>query len=100
VSESARTLGTPIDDGSDRRRSLSFLAFSLLLFVMAMSLLFVRGEVKRADQLDALEPVEPDGTVLPMAATDGAASHRRTRRRAEREHGGGLDVSPLDVPIA
>ncbi|MBW3556993.1 MAG: fibronectin type III domain-containing protein [Actinobacteria bacterium] len=45
-----------ISDESDRRRSLTFVAFGLLLFVMSMSGLWVRGEVKRADELETLDP--------------------------------------------
>jgi hypothetical protein len=92
--ESARNLGSSIDNGSDRRRSFGFLAGGLLLFVMSMSLLFVRGEVKRVDLLEALEPLEPEAEAGPAEATP--AAHRRTRRRAERET---IDVSPLDVPV-
>jgi hypothetical protein len=98
--ESARNLGAPIDDGSERRRSFGFLGGGLLLFVMSMSLLFVRGEVKRVDLLEALEPLEPlePGALAAETVPADAASsaHRRTRRRAERE---AIDLSPLDVPI-
>jgi len=67
--ESSSPLGRLISDDGDRRRSLGLLAFGLLLFVTAMIGLFVRGEVKRADELDALEPT-PD----PADATDAASS--------------------------
>lgn len=45
-----------ISDEGERRRSLTFVAFGLLLFVMSMGGLWMRGEVKRADELEALEP--------------------------------------------
>ena len=56
-----------ISEDSERRRSLTFVAFGLLLFVMSMGGLWMRGEVKRADELEALEPAPapPPGTGPP-----------------------------------
>ena len=48
----------PEADPAERRRSLGFVAFGLLLFVLSMTGLFVKGEVKRADLLDAVD--DPD----------------------------------------
>ena len=61
-------VGEPIEQGSGgglgqrliadpeaRRRSLGFVAFGLLLFVLGMTGLFVKGEVNRADELEALD---------------------------------------------
>ena len=56
-------LGDPLDpaadDDSERRRSLSFIAGGLLLFVLLMGTLFVRGEVNRSEQL-GMDPVAVD----------------------------------------
>ena len=80
-------------DPGERRRSLGFVAFGLLLFVLSMTGLFLKGEVKRADlfDLDALDdPDEVDDLDLTSADVDAdavavpaavAALPDRTRRR-------------------
>ena len=55
----------PVDPG-ERRRSMGFVAFGLLLFVLSMTGLFLKGEVKRAD----LVALDPDEDLDPMAADD------------------------------
>ena len=56
-------LGEPLDaisdDDAERRRSLSFIAGGLLLFVLLMGTLFVRGEVNRTEAV-GMEPVAVD----------------------------------------
>ena len=58
-------LGDPLDSGDEadleRRRSLSFIAGGLLLFVLLMGTLFLRGEVNRSDALgmDAVPVDQP-----------------------------------------
>ena len=58
-------LGDPLDPGDDadleRRRSLSFIAGGLLLFVLLMGTLFLRSEVNRSDALgmDAVPVDQP-----------------------------------------
>jgi hypothetical protein len=105
-----------IDNLAERRRSMSFVAFGSLLFVVSMMGLWLRGEVSRADELDALDPDQP---LIPAAASlNGhagfgdlvepgvamvAVSHRRTRRDAEASapiDSPGLDVYPSDSSVA
>jgi hypothetical protein len=65
-------------DPGERRRSLGFVAFGLLLFVLSMTGLFVKGEVARADELDlqTLEGADDEPA---------EASPERPTRRALRE---------------
>ena len=47
------------DDGTGRVQSLAFLAGGLLATVLVMHLLWVRGEIRRVDRLEALAPALP-----------------------------------------
>lgn len=58
------------DDG-DRRRSLGFVAGGMLLFVLGMTGMFVKSEVRRVEDLEGLyvlDPVEPVDDDLAAAA--------------------------------
>jgi hypothetical protein len=55
-------------DTGERRRSLGFVAGGLLLFVLGMTGLFLKSEVKRADELDPLDPDTPLEPNLPTPA--------------------------------
>ena len=77
----------PISDPGERRRSLGFVAFGLLLFVLSMTGLFLKSEVKRADllDLDAVEddPAPPDADAsFALAAPPVVAAAASTRRRS------------------
>jgi len=112
----ARAIGqsTYVDD-SDRRRSLSFVAGGLILFVFSMSLVFLRGEVKRAEELEALDPdpfPQPDlnatlDDLVEMPETDlagvpiaGVAIGGTTRRRRgpSAVARSAMSTSPPEVP--
>lgn len=79
----------PVSDPGERQRSLGFVAFGLLLFVLSMTGLFVKSEVKRADllELDAVDAdatgtdVTDDGPVVASPAVAAAAAIRSSRRR-------------------
>jgi hypothetical protein len=82
-------------DPGERRRSLGFVAFGFLLFVLSMTGLFVKGEVKRADLLD-LDAVDADDaeadalldeSVASEAAVGAVATGARTTRRRRRADG-------------
>jgi hypothetical protein len=86
-------VGQPVETGSDRdlgqrliadpdarRRSLGFVAFGLLLFVLGMTGLFVKGEVNRADELETLDgdPTADDEVdATPVVAAAAAGRRRR-----------------------
>jgi hypothetical protein len=60
-----------VSDGGERRRSLGFVAGGLLLFVLGMTGLFLKSEVKRADELDPIDLDAADPPNLaPAAAVD------------------------------
>lgn len=59
-----------ISDDGERRRSLGFVAFGLLLFVLGMTGFFLKAEVRRVDELDSLDPEVP----VPVPPTLLAAS--------------------------
>lgn len=75
-----------ISDGSDRRRSLGFVAFGLLLFVLGLTGLFLKSEVKRADELDPIDPVgEHDEPAVSPGAVEIAAGDMPAAAPVEAE---------------
>ena len=98
-----------VADPGERQRSLGFVAFGLLLFVLSMTGLFLKSEVKRADLLD-LDPsdAEPDGADRPavepaedrplVAATAAAAALPRRRRRTPITEAP-AEAPPLEPPV-
>lgn len=78
-------------DPGERRRSLGFVAFGLLLFVLSMTGLFVKAEVKRAD-LEGLAPddlvdADPEPTSAPSPPDDDPSATRNGH------HGGFSDLA-------
>lgn len=51
-----------INDESDQQGSLVYVAGALLMFVVAMQVLWLRGEVNRPEELDAVDPGSDPGT--------------------------------------
>ena len=104
-----------VSDPDARRRSLGFVAFGLLLFVLGMTGLFVKGEVNRADALETVDdaddvepladvaPVEPDGAlaaaVVPEVETATAAAVRRRRRSTATSPDAVAEVEPESTPV-
>lgn len=76
----------PIADPGERRRSLGFVAFGLLLFVLSLTGLFLKSEVKRADllDLDAVDDLDrrPLDEAAPVVTAATAATPMPRRRRA------------------
>lgn len=102
----------PVSDPGERQRSLGFVAFGLLLFVLSMTGLFVKSEVKRVDlldrDLDALEgddlPGPGDDVAAPVVAVAAATRAVRRRRRdsaADVDQGDAAAAEPAEVaPVA
>lgn len=68
IAESPEALGEElISDDGERRRSLGFVAFGLLLFVLGMTGLFLKSEVRRADELEAIDDEDAGDDVRPAA---------------------------------
>ena len=98
---------TPEADPAERRRSLGFVAFGLLLFVLSMTGLFVKGEVKRADllALEAVEEEDLEGDLGPVAAASPAVDVERPpalprRSRAARAAAAAAAVAVVAPPTA
>lgn len=107
----------PVSDPGERQRSLGFVAFGLLLFVLSMTGLFVKSEVKRFDLLD-LEVDDPDvdadaegapleaddprddlaGAPLAAPVVANAAATRSRRRRERRDRPAASAVASAVVP--
>jgi hypothetical protein len=77
-----------VADPDARRRSLGFVAFGLILFVLAMTGLFVKGEVNRADELEALDDADadPEPDAGPVPAVPAAAAATSTPPMPERRN--------------
>lgn len=70
LNEAPEALGEElVSDDGERRKSLGFVAFGLLLFVLGMTGLFLKAEVRRADELETIDDVdEPDAAPAPPPA--------------------------------
>lgn len=68
IAEAPEALGEElISDDGERRRSLGFVAFGLLLFVLGMTGLFLKAEVRRVDELETIDDGEAEDAVPPPA---------------------------------
>lgn len=75
IADAPEALGEElISDDGERRRSLGFVAFGLLLFVLGMTGLFLKSEVRRVDELEAIDDEAEAGDAPPSVIDDVAAS--------------------------
>jgi hypothetical protein len=96
-------LGSPAAENTlDKTRSLGFLAGGLLATVLLMHAVWVRSEIKRADELEALAVDGPSGEPdAPQAPSNGHARHDTSDGDTDGSGDGALaELAPASTELA